>query len=208
MKTTATCPVCKAVFERRHSKGKTPIYCSRECANRAPGRMTLEIRKKISRPSPRNKGGTVVRGRTGRPYVQVYVRLEDRHRHFTISKRGFILRSHLVWDRAHPDDPVMPGEIIHHKDNDSLNDTLENLEKLPSQREHARHHFSQPRRPLTEEHKRKLSEVKRARMGDVKAKPCENCGTLLLRERTLAGGRFCSQACHYRFRKGKGRTGW
>lgn len=39
MTTTFTCPVCKRVTTRIHTKYKPPRYCSRACANRAPGRM-------------------------------------------------------------------------------------------------------------------------------------------------------------------------
>ncbi|KKN56728.1 hypothetical protein LCGC14_0569570 [marine sediment metagenome] len=25
-------------------------------------------------------------------------------------------KSHIVWNVHHPDDPILPGEVIHHKD--------------------------------------------------------------------------------------------
>lgn len=67
----------------------------------------------------------------------------------------------MAWNLAHPDDPVLPGQIIHHRDEDSLNDQAENLEKLANQSAHAKHHFSQPRGPLSEAHKRAISETKK-----------------------------------------------
>ncbi len=42
-----------------------------------------------------------------------------------------IPRSHYVWNMNHPDNPVMPGEIIHHIDHNHQNDDIVNLAKLP-----------------------------------------------------------------------------
>lgn len=36
---------------------------------------------------------------------------------------------------------LLPGEVVHHKDEDRTNFAPENLEVLASQAEHARHHF-------------------------------------------------------------------
>jgi hypothetical protein len=46
-----------------------------------------------------------------------------------------VMRYHAVWNAAHPDDPVKPGEAIHHIDGDVENDVIENLQKM-SQSEH------------------------------------------------------------------------
>lgn len=207
MKTTMRCPVCDNVFTRVHTIDKPPRCCSRACANRLPGRMTDAVRARIARPSPRNTGGTITRGRSGRPYVQVHVPLATRHLHPTTDKRGRILRSHLVWDRSHPDDPVLPGEVVHHIDNDSLNDSPENLAKLPSQSAHARHHFTQPRRARSAEARLAASLRMQAKF-PIEPRDCEQCGTPLTRTQIQDGGRFCSAPCHYAFRTGKGRTGW
>jgi hypothetical protein len=167
--------------------------------------MTEEWKRKIGRPSPRNKGGSVTRGSKGKPYIQVWVRVADRHIHPTVNKKGTIRRSHLVWNQAHPEDPVLPGQVIHHIDGDSLNDTPANLEKLPGQRVHAKHHFSQPRKPLSDAHKAAISATKRRQVED---RPCAACGGPVPRATLLRCGRFCSQTCHYAFRTGKGRAGW
>lgn len=85
--------------------------------------MTPEIRARIGRPgaeNPNYRGGWV--GDNGR---------------VRIGKR---LRYHIVWDEGHPDDPVQPGEVIHHLNHDHTDDRLENLVKLASQSEHMRHH--------------------------------------------------------------------
>jgi hypothetical protein len=105
--------------------------------------MTEEIRERIGgRPSPTFKGGWLDRGRW-----RVPVPRETRHLHPTVDKKGYMARAHLVWNTAHPDDPVQRGQVVHHRNGDSLDDRLENLECLPSQAEHARIHFKgKPRR--------------------------------------------------------------
>jgi hypothetical protein len=72
--------------------------------------------------------------------MRVWIDPAERSRHPTCDKRGYILRYHHVWNVAHPDDPVLPGEVIHHLDGDSLNDSIENLEKLPGQGQHWSRH--------------------------------------------------------------------
>jgi len=98
--------------------------------------MTEEIRAKIGRPSPRNKGGWLTDyGRWRMPVPR-----DERIDHPTVDSKGYIARSHYVWNRARPDDPVLRGQVIHHINGDPLDDRVENLQKFPSQSEHAAHH--------------------------------------------------------------------
>lgn len=39
-------------------------------------------------------------------------------------------RAHWVWLQTYPDDPILKGEVIHHKDEDKENDSPENLQKM------------------------------------------------------------------------------
>jgi hypothetical protein len=75
--------------------------------------------------------------------------MSERAAHPTVDSRGYIARSHYVWDQAHPDDPVQRGEVIHHINHDSLDDRPENLAKLADQAAHMRHHgpITAARRP-------------------------------------------------------------
>ena len=41
-----------------------------------------------------------------------------------------IPRSHYTWNLNHPEDPVLPGEIIHHVDHNYQNDDISNLQKF------------------------------------------------------------------------------
>lgn len=38
--------------------------------------------------------------------------------------------SHVLWNLAHPEDQVKRGEIVHHKNNDSLDDRVDNYKKM------------------------------------------------------------------------------
>jgi hypothetical protein len=57
-----------------------------------------------------------------------------------------IIRSHMVWDQTHPDDPVLPGDAIHHINHDRGDDRPENLQKMPSCC-HARMHAKENPQP-------------------------------------------------------------
>ena len=38
--------------------------------------------------------------------------------------------AHFIWNHYNPDDPWRKGFVVHHKDGNSLNDYVENLEKM------------------------------------------------------------------------------
>lgn len=40
-----------------------------------------------------------------------------------------IRKAHVVWNKAHPNDPIKKGEVIHHVDENKKNDDPLNLEK-------------------------------------------------------------------------------
>lgn len=141
MKTTKECPACGVVFTRRRTSYKKPIYCSRSCANKAPGRMTDAVKSKISKAataqSNPNWGGGSWVSNEGRVFIRVP--LSERHLHPTIRKDGYIQRYQYVWNTHHPDNPVREGDVIHHINENPADDRIENLKKT-SQSEHAREH--------------------------------------------------------------------
>ena len=159
MKTTQICPVCLRDFTRSWAQNRQPpAHCSRACANRAPGRMTTEIRARIGRRGAAHhlyKGGWL----SDDGYVVI----------------GSTRRSHVVWDAAHPTDPVKPGEIIHHINGIKDDDRPENLEKLESQAAHAKHHFGGVTK--SPEHVSNQAAAVRRRTDERRGfKPCEHCG--------------------------------
>jgi hypothetical protein len=50
-----------------------------------------------------------------------------------------IPRAYLVWNKYHPENPVKPGEVIHHINENKLDDKIENLQKMTDS-EHRRLH--------------------------------------------------------------------
>lgn len=86
---------------------------------------------------------------------------KERHLHPTVYKDGYILRYVYVWNRAHPDNPVQRGEIIHHINENPTDDRPENLEKTVQAR-HATHHSAG--RTMSAEARAKISKAQRERI--------------------------------------------
>ncbi len=107
--------------------------------------MTEEIKMRIAMVGPDNpnfKGewiGRVTR-KKGSDYLfyMTWIDPKEREQHPTTNKRGYTHRSHYVWNKSHPDDPVMPGQIVHHKNRNSIDDSPENLAKFSNNSEHIR----------------------------------------------------------------------
>lgn len=165
MKTTSQCPRCGVEFTRYHTAKLVPKFCSRKCANHdRVGKASAETRAKLSsanRTTNNNNwgGGTRTRSSDGRVFIRVPE--GERHLHPTVYKDGYILRYVYVWNRAHPDDPVQRGEVIHHINESPSDDRLENLEKTVQKR-HASHHTAG--RPMPAEVRAKISKAHRERI--------------------------------------------
>ena len=114
-----------------------------KCANHSrAGTASAKTRAKLSVANRAENnsnwgGGTTTRSSDGRVFLRVPG--SERHLHPTVYSDGRILRYGYVWNCAHPEDPVRPGDVIHHINENPSDDRLENLEKT-TQSDHAAHH--------------------------------------------------------------------
>lgn len=166
---SAICRVCGTRFSaKRAASAPAPVYCSRACYNVERSTRGVERKAKVSR------------------------------RYRTVSRKvdGVIVhmqRSHWVWNEAHPDDPVMPGEYVHHIDHDPNNDDPSNLQKL-SVEDHQAYHAS---RITDVERSRRMRAYYQANPGARrKGQPrtCPVCGTEFYRPPS-AKAQTCSYVC-------------
>jgi hypothetical protein len=131
-----TCEHCGKQFEVRASNSNAH-YCSRACymAHGGAGKNTPNYKRKALYGE--------VPGRKS-----IYMGRDDN------GKQVWVARSHVVWNAAYPDDPVLPGEEVHHKDRNKGNDAIDNLVKMNAS-EHHRQHALQI---TTEERSRRMKE--------------------------------------------------
>lgn len=116
-----TCPQCGTEFSIKPKQLKQR-FCSRSCGLRAVNPPDHNAR--VARQTA-TKRGEKLRGRgTGKSYRK----LNGRHAHRAIAE--------LLIGR-----PLEPGEVVHHRDGNKLNNDPTNLEVLPSQSQHASIHF-------------------------------------------------------------------
>lgn len=140
-----TCEICKVEFKRNRSGARPIRFCSQSCY-----RKWVDIAKPLGgrfRPNliPWNKGmkgihlSPATQFKKGQPSSRhlpigsVTVRLRRREGY----QRAFVKvaepnvwkeRAKMVWEEKHG--PIPRGMVIHHKDRDALNDTLDNLQML------------------------------------------------------------------------------
>lgn len=114
------CEQCGTSFSAYRGPGLgKPRFCSHACYT-ASGEMAKNSPFETGRTGERTSRHRVYLGRVD-------------------GKPKYMQRSHWVWNQHHPDDPVQPGEHIHHIDHNKLNDDISNLRKL-SATEHAEMH--------------------------------------------------------------------
>jgi hypothetical protein len=129
----STCATCKAVFfltdDQRWqvAKGETSgsLFCGMQCQN-AWHRKTFNA--EIGRRGAAKIGATKRRKAEEEGRVSGYRKVNNRHEHRTVAEQKL--------GRA-----LLPGEIVHHKDDDKRNNHPNNLRVFSSQAEHARYHM-------------------------------------------------------------------
>jgi hypothetical protein len=117
---TKVCPACDASFVVSY-KRRGQRYCDHKCAFAVIGHLA---RAKAYLPEVRNKLADKMRGGGA---GKSYIKRDGRHEHRTIAEKKI--------GRA-----LVPGEIVHHDDDNKRNNDPENLMVLPNQAAHARLH--------------------------------------------------------------------
>lgn len=116
------CPTCKKVFYSRPGrlgKGKTSKHCSVKCYH------------KRGSTNPKWRGGRI---KHGSGYWQVYA-----PNHPYVRKLGYVLEHRLVMEKK-IGRYLLPGETVHHINNDKTDNRPENLELCSNQSEHMKYH--------------------------------------------------------------------
>jgi hypothetical protein len=127
-KVTRPCDVCSKSVTRVQSQMRSLVFCSKPCTKKGmaermakmnielnPNRMTLETRTKVRE------------GHLGKGEGKAY-------------RKTFGVHTHRIVAAEKLGRPLLKGEVVHHKDENKLNNHPDNLQVFASQAEHARHH--------------------------------------------------------------------
>ena len=117
------------------------------------------------------------------------VRLPSHHK---ANPYGWVNRSHAAYEAYHPDDIVTIEYVVHHVDENKLNDSKENLEKI-LHGEHTRLHCLGKKKPWVNQHLKNGENVN-----------CEHCGKEFYRAPWETSAKnFCDRKCKHDFGREK-----
>lgn len=133
------CPACRKAFtpERKRSGQR---FCSRACAlltYHTPEHQSAAGKVSAAVQSSRLRGNG-----TKAPYIK----RDGRHEHRVVAEEKLGRQ-------------LMPGEVVHHIDEDGKNNAPDNISVFNSQAEHARHHFTGKKQSQDHVRKRVISRL-------------------------------------------------
>lgn len=136
-KLTLICETCGKIFTKYKcflKPGTKHVFCSRECAKVHLSKRMSEMNRLLNPTRMQNiENRLAVRNgqlkhNTGNEHS--YSKILGQHVHRFLAEEIILGR------------PLRKGEIVHHKDGNPRNNSLDNLEVLSSQAEHAKEHFN------------------------------------------------------------------
>jgi hypothetical protein len=149
--------------------------------------------------NPRWKGGTYISKESGYRFIKC-------PEHPNSDRRGYI-REHVLVMSTHLGRPLVKNECVHHKNEDKLDNRIENLE-LITRAEHASHHHKGLRKPESLKNLRRMTSRNAYRIWATtraherrEPKPCERCQRPFFYTFSKKQ-RFCSRGCLYAARAG------
>lgn len=128
LQVTKPCVMCGTLVTRPRSAMLENCCCTRECTKRYTGQRMATLsagwNKDKMTPAVREKLRNAHLGKgEGKAYRKTY----SRHTHRIVAEQ--------ILGR-----PLLPGEIVHHEDENKLNNDPSNIRVFASQAEHARYH--------------------------------------------------------------------
>lgn len=158
---TLTCEHCNRTFAKmacQLTRGRGR-YCSRACTYAARNvRMTLTC-ERCGQSFERKRIEYVAEYKA---YCSRACYEATRSEQLTGYKKVGAIHEHRLIAAQTLGRALLPGEVVHHDDNDRLNNSPDNLKVLPSQSEHARLHFTGTKQSA--EHVRKRIEAQKRTM--------------------------------------------
>ena len=134
-----TCDLCAAPIYRRKSQIQRQAgkYCSRACRNKVHRAQCYGPNPKKALPLEKNpawKGGVTYKRSKGNYIGPKYVRCPKEFQEMS-RKDGYVMEHRLIM-AMHLNRSLQRVEVVHHKDHNTRNNSIHNLELFPNNRAH------------------------------------------------------------------------